>query len=167
MRSLRHMPSFFRWLDLIMERFDMGIDHASARTITVRQAMEKAGAQHRTEWDETFAKFEEVWNQSWHRIEAFGCEEVPKIYRKQRMSLDTPICFSLPAEDDEGMCPLHLAQYLVNSHNDFVALCDQALLLRKQDLQRHSAREKVIICFTLRRFCTHLLLFFCGAFVSR
>lgn len=120
MLSLRHMPTFFRWLDLIMERFDMSIDHATARSITVRQAMEKAGAQHRSAWQAAFQKFEEVWNLSWHRIEAFGCEEVPKMYRKQTMGLDAPICFSLPAEDDEGMCPLHLAQYLVNQHNDFV-----------------------------------------------
>ena len=120
MLPLRHMPAFFRWLDLVMERFDMSIDHPTARSITVRQAIDMAGPQHRAEWAATFSKFEDVWNQSWHRIEAFGCEEVPMMYRKQSMNFEAPICFSLPAEDDEGMCPLHLAQYLVDQHNDFM-----------------------------------------------
>ena len=33
----------------IMERFDMSIDRATARSITVRQAMEKAGKEQRAE----------------------------------------------------------------------------------------------------------------------
>merc|ERR1711964_437262 len=40
MLSLRHLPSFFRWLDLVMERFDKNIDRSAARTVTLGSVME-------------------------------------------------------------------------------------------------------------------------------
>ena len=138
--SLKHMPSFFRYIDLVMERFDKSIDHEGARSMSVSDAMEKLTPQQQRSWDKAYSSFETVWNLSWHRVERFGCQEVPALYKGQVMSPATPIAFSLPGESDEAMCPFYLAQYLVDQHNDFVQRVDQALLMRRQDLQRHSTR---------------------------
>ena len=144
MLSLRHLPAFFRWLDLAMERFDKNVDHETARKLTVRGAMDMLSPRHRTTWEHAFQAFEEAWGLSWHRIEMFGCTEIPPMYRAQTMNVDTVLAFSLPGEDDEGMCPFYLAQYLVDQHNDFVQRVDQALLMRNLDVQRHSTRKNEI-----------------------
>jgi hypothetical protein len=144
MTSLQHLPAFFRYIDLVMERFDKSIDHAGSRSMTVEDAMVKLTPQQRRIWDHAYESFETVWNLSWKHVERFGCQEVPDLYKGQVMSPSTPIAFSLPGESDEAMCPFYLSQYLIEQHNDFVQRVDQALLMRRQDLQRHSTRVNEI-----------------------
>ena len=166
--ALRHLPQLFRWLELLMQRNDKRLDRKTARSTTVAEMI--AGlpsSTQRDEWQEAFRSFSQAWQLAWsvhihqanrhhnlisrdvsdvmllllrHKVEAFGCQPVPAMYRTQEMGDQVVVAFSLPGPTDEGMCPDFLAQALVNTHNDFVQRVDQALLLRNQDVQRHATR---------------------------
>jgi hypothetical protein len=71
--SLRHLPQFFRFMDLVMERFDKSIDHQTSRSMTMAEGMAKVPDQQKAKWAEAFQAFSSVWNQTWHRVERFGC----------------------------------------------------------------------------------------------
>eukprot|EP01052_Picozoa_sp_SAG31_P002292 SAG31_NODE_80_length_27188_cov_42.623869_7_plen_2406_part_00 len=143
--AVRHMPQVFRWLELLMERYDKRIDHASARKLPIEEVLQSvpAGPQ-RADWSAAFASFQAAWESSWHRIEQFGCEPIPELLRQQEMGPHVPIAFSLPGQKDEAICSFLLCQYLKEQHNDFVQAVDQAMLMQNQLVQRHSTRTNEV-----------------------
>ena len=128
--ALRHLPQLFRWLEMLMQYNDKRLDREAARCTSVKTLIaEISSSSQREEWQAAFASFATAWDLAWHRVEAFGCEAVPDMYRQQAMNEDVPVAFCLPGPTDEGKCPDYLAQALVNTHNDLVQRVDQALLV--------------------------------------
>jgi hypothetical protein len=148
--ALRHLPRVFRWLELLMERLDKRIDRSHARQTTVSALLEGLVPQTRAEWQRVFSSFEDAWKLSWHRVEAFGCQPVPELYRGQSMGPGTVLAFCLPGPTDEGMCPDFLCRYLVDTHNDFLNRVDQALLLRNQ-VSAIRSPQTAVTAATIRR----------------
>ena len=143
--ALQHMPAFFRWLELVINWFDRSIDRQTASTMTIADALAKIPKEQRRAWDDAYSSFETVWNLIWPKIEAFGCTPVPATYREIVMNPEVKMAFTLPGAKDEGMCPAHIAEFLKDQHNECVQRVDQAMLMRNQDLQRHSTRENEVL----------------------
>jgi len=61
------------------------------------------------------------------------------------MTMDTPLCFSLPFEEDEGVVPLALVQWLVNEHNTFLYTVDELLLMNGSEVQRNGPQKNASI----------------------
>ncbi len=87
-------------------------------------------------WAAAFAGFQAAWNAVWHFVDREGCLVIPTLYKTMQMSTSTPLTFCLPYEKDEGMCPLALARYLGERHNQVVHRVDEVLLMRGKELQR-------------------------------
>lgn len=60
------------------------------------------------------------------------------------MEEKTPISFSLPSDQDEGICALMVARFLGEKHNRFVERVDELLLLRGRELQRSNTKQSVV-----------------------
>lgn len=157
MASLRHLPQFFRWLSLLMQRYDKRLDRNSGRNLAVGEILREVGEEQQSVWREAFAGFKASWDLSWHSVGRFGCLTIPKAYLSAGQDASTMISFSLPGQSDEGICPNALADYLIRIHNDFVARVDQVLLMRGLDVQRHSTRKNEISSSHLTR--AHCLIF--------
>ncbi len=56
----------------------------------------------RKHWEDVFEKFATAWNLGWKFVDRFACQEIPQVFRSIKMTPDTPICFCLPDERDEG-----------------------------------------------------------------
>mmetsp|Transcript_2295 Transcript_2295/g.4234 ORF Transcript_2295/g.4234 Transcript_2295/m.4234 type:complete len:332 (+) Transcript_2295:124-1119(+) len=50
----------------------------------------------------------------------------------------------MPSEKDEGICPLALVRFLAERHNAFVERVDERLLMRGEDIQRHTQQHDVV-----------------------
>ena len=136
------------------------------------EVLASAPAGQAEEWAAAFAGFQEAWRLSWHLVGRHGCLVIPQDFQSLKQTMATPICFSLPGPDDEGVCSNALADYLIRVHNDvspscdesslfaaanlpscstevpslrqFVARIDQVLLMRGQDVQRHDSRKNEV-----------------------
>jgi len=53
--------------------------------------------------------------------------EIPEDWKSIEMTLETPLCFCLADERDEGICSLALLNYLVDKHNRFFDLIKDKL----------------------------------------
>jgi len=104
--------------------------------------LSSAPDQHR--WIAAFNGFRGAWNQVWHFVDREGCLVIPPMYKQMQMAVNTPVSFSLPYEKDEGMCPLALARFLGERHNQVVHRVDEVLLMRGKDLQRANVRQPEI-----------------------
>jgi len=56
--------------------------------------------------------------------------EIPPVFRDLRMDENTHLCFSLPDERDEGICPSSFVRFLVDKHNQFLQQVHQILRQR-------------------------------------
>jgi hypothetical protein len=144
LRALRHLPQFFKWLGLLMERYDKRLDKAAGREMAVGDALAGASEGARPAWAAAFAGFKSAWDLSWHAVGRHGCLTIPRDFLSLEQALTTKLCFSFPGQTDEGICPNALADYLIRLHNDTVARVDQVLLMRGQDVQRHATRKNEI-----------------------
>ena len=144
LESLRHLPQFFSWLSLLMERYDKRLEREAGRTMTVAEVLDDVPDRLRGKWEEAFGGFKSAWDRSWHSVGRHSCLTIPRDFLSLGQDGGTCISFSLPGPSDEGICPNALADYLIRVHNDFVARVDQVLLMRGLDVQRHSTRKNEI-----------------------
>lgn len=107
-----------------------------------RQAIESAG--DRKKWQAAWEGFRDAWNGSWKFVDRFGCTPIPPTFKSVGMSESITISFCMPCEEDEGICPLQLARFLGERHNQFVQAVDEHLLMRGEDMQRGEDRDHVI-----------------------
>eukprot|EP01043_Picozoa_sp_COSAG02_P085269 COSAG02_NODE_22946_length_735_cov_0.721698_1_plen_140_part_00 len=112
--SLRHLPQFFRWLGLLMERYDKRLDRESGQSLTVGEVLRDVSDEtQQLALTEAFGGFKAAWDLSWHSVGRHGCLVIPKDYLSLNQDMGTKISFSLPGPRDEGICPNALADYLI------------------------------------------------------
>jgi hypothetical protein len=144
MRGLRYLPHIIEWQSLLYARYNRSLERGAAGKMTVGDVLNAASDQAR--WYAAFEGFAAAWNSVWHFVGQEGCLVIPSLYRTMKMGLSTPISFSLPADRDEGMCPLALSRFLGERHNQVVHRLDEVLLMRGKDLQRYVCCAAVLCC---------------------
>ena len=146
LRALRQIPSMCAWQRLLMVRFNRRLTVEQGRKMTVGDVIEEAATspQERARYMSAFEGFRDAWNLSWKYCQKFGCTKIPKMWSEIKQGLDMPVSFSLPAEENEGMCAVALARFLGQKHNDFVERVDEIYLLRGKESQRSSTRKKEV-----------------------
>ena len=110
----------------------------------------------------------------WRFVDRYTCMEIPEEFKKVRMTLETPICFCLPDERDEGflplfsffpffysplfslsgICPLSFIQNLIATQNQFLDRLYRIIFLPKeeQELEKPlSTHFKLHVSSRLRR----------------
>ena len=142
LRALPYIPAAVNWQRLLLNRYNRRLEHATAQKLTVGEVLEAASDWMR--WEQAFDGFRGAWNEGWKFVERFNCTLFPDMYKMVQMNLDTPIAFSLPSENDEGICPLQLARFLGEKHNRMVEMVDELLLLRGEEFQRAATRQPVV-----------------------
>jgi len=120
LRALRFLPEVLEWLRLLYVKYDRRIDRETARQKTVQNVLDEVPKDERRYWEASFEKYAMAWNYGWKFVENYGCLEIPAELRLIVMSSSTPICFSLPHERDEGICPLAFVQNLITTQNQFL-----------------------------------------------
>jgi hypothetical protein len=151
MRGLRYLPQIIEWQSLLYARYNRALDKNAASKLTVGDVLSSASDQQK--WSSAFAGFRDAWNQVWHFVDREGCLVIPALYKQMVMNEKTPITFSLPYEKDEGMCPLALARFLGERHNQVVHRVDEVLLMRGKDLQRYARFAFSVVCFNADLCC--------------
>ncbi len=142
MRGLRYLPQIIEWQSLLYARYNRGLDKAAAAKLSVGDVLTSATDHAR--WTQAVGGCRDAWNQVWHFVDREGCLVIPALYKQMQMNDRAPITFSLPYEKDEGMCPLALARFLGERHNQVVHRVDEVLLMRGKDLQRANVRQPEI-----------------------
>jgi hypothetical protein len=142
LRALKYLPHLVKWQRILLARYNRTLEQEVASTMTVAEVMAKDGKS--STWAEAFEGFKEAWNLSWPYVKRFGCVTIPQMYQDVSMDYKTPIAFSLPTEKDEGICPLSLAQFLGQKHNQFVERVDELMLLNNNDLARSDTRNHTL-----------------------
>jgi len=140
LRSLCHLPAVFKWLQLLLKRYNRRLDRMAARELTVGKVLGDVGDSDRPQWEAAFLGFQSAWNLSWRSVERFGCTRIPADFVQMEMGLDVPITFCLPTDTDEGICPLALVRYLVDQHNNFVQAVDERILMSRRSTHRADSR---------------------------
>eukprot|EP00026_Physarum_polycephalum_P000277 Phypoly_transcript_00277.p1 GENE.Phypoly_transcript_00277~~Phypoly_transcript_00277.p1 ORF type:complete len:1647 (+),score=288.14 Phypoly_transcript_00277:317-4942(+) len=130
LRSLRYLRAVLEWQKMLSLRFDKRLDRETARTQTVGEMLESLPVSERKKWSDAFEGYKEGWNGAWKYVDRFVCMEIPPIFRHLVMDEKTHLCFSLPDERDEGICPLSLVRFLVDKHNQFLQQVHQILRQR-------------------------------------
>jgi len=139
LRALRFLPQLVQWQSMLLQKYNRQLEQAEANTTTVSQILAQQG--RNIAWEQSFQGFEQAWNKSWTFVKRFGCTEIPAMYKDVKMSREAIIALSLPCQKDEGICPLALAQFLGQKHNQFVGIVDENLLMRGNELQRSKDRN--------------------------
>lgn len=120
LRALRHLRGAVEWQKLLSLRFDRRVDRDWSRTTTAEAVLAELPGDELRRWEAAFHGFREAWNTAWRFVDRYVCMEIPSIFRAIVMEPSTPLCFSMPDERDEGICPLSLVRYLVDRHNQFL-----------------------------------------------
>ena len=128
----RYIPHVVKWQKLVTNTFSRRIDRHYARTRTVRDVFSEfmsslslspihfqLGAE-KASIEKIFDGWAKSFNHSWKYIERYQCLPLPAWCKNVSMSKDTPLSFSIPDEQDEGICALALIQFLVDKHNDII-----------------------------------------------
>ena len=119
-KCLRHLPAVVEWQRLLCLRFDRRIDRNYARDTTVGEVLAGLPKEELRTWQQAFKRFSAAWNDSWRYVDRFICLEIPKAFKEIQMDEKAPLCFSLPDERDEGICPLSFTSYMIDTHNRLV-----------------------------------------------
>lgn len=138
LRALKYLPAVIEWQYLLFTRYNRCLDYDTATRLTAQEVI--SSAPDRNKWAAAFEGYKEAWNLSWKFVDRFGCLPIPTLYKSMVMDFNTPITFSLPAEKDEGICPLALTRFLAEKHNRFVERVDELLLMRGLDHQRQTGK---------------------------
>eukprot|EP01113_Clastostelium_recurvatum_P024456 TRINITY_DN291_c1_g1_i3.p1 TRINITY_DN291_c1_g1~~TRINITY_DN291_c1_g1_i3.p1 ORF type:complete len:1639 (-),score=510.17 TRINITY_DN291_c1_g1_i3:36-4808(-) len=136
LRSLQYIRVALEWQRMLCLHFDRRIDREYARTHSVGEVLEALETTHPSEinrWRDAFDGYLAAWNAAWKFVDRFVCMEIPSLFRTMSMDMNTPLCFSLPAERDEGICSLALVRYLVDKHNQFLGRVHDILKARRTE----------------------------------
>jgi len=79
---------------------------------------------------------------AWKDAGRFECLEIPDMYKKVDMTLDTPVSFCLPREVDEGICAVMILRAVGRRHNEFVESIGLKRLTQQRTLD--SKRKAVV-----------------------
>lgn len=164
LRGLRHLPALLEFTSMLLARFSRRLDRESAARMTLGDVIRSAPDP--AEWAAKFDGFCLAWNAAMPFAEKFGCLALPDVYKNVVAGAAMPLSFCLPAEKDEGICPMNLARFMGERHNAFVNAVDELLLLRGEELQRSALRQNVVssrffapsqaIAYNLSAFVEHL-----------
>eukprot|EP00656_Telonema_subtile_P027205 TRINITY_DN2923_c0_g1_i1.p1 TRINITY_DN2923_c0_g1~~TRINITY_DN2923_c0_g1_i1.p1 ORF type:complete len:2755 (-),score=765.54 TRINITY_DN2923_c0_g1_i1:91-8355(-) len=145
LQPLTYFPGVLRWFGRLQKRFSMKIDLAQARELTVGQVLQELDEEDVGAWQADFEQYQQAWEHSKQLVKNFGCLTLPDAYMSTELSHDTPLSFSLPFHENEGIVPLALTQWLANEHNTFLYTVDELLLMSGSDVQRNGPQKNASI----------------------
>jgi hypothetical protein len=138
--SLRYLPQVFEWFRLLTLQYSGHIDRETARSESVGYIISQIeDPVIRRKWETAFEGFSAAWNGSWGNVQKYGCIQFSSDFNNLVSDSSIPVSFSLPNEIDEGNCPLALAHYLIDKHNNIAQLVDEAKLLRMRQTSKSSS----------------------------
>eukprot|EP00397_Hematodinium_sp_SG-2012_P000011 GEMP01000011.1.p1 GENE.GEMP01000011.1~~GEMP01000011.1.p1 ORF type:complete len:5020 (+),score=1237.73 GEMP01000011.1:156-15215(+) len=155
--SLKCLSGIVTFQQLLSQRFSRSLTQSEARTWTFSKVYDGLPHHERNRWCTAFEAWTRAWNSGFSTwIKNWECLELPQQYRNIRMGKNMTLAFLLPAQEDEGICPLVLMQTIVEGHNAFMGVVAAA---RNVPCVKKSSRvvdEKDVLDYTIERlldFC--------------
>jgi hypothetical protein len=142
LKCLQFLSQALEWTRLVCKRYRGKIDRKQGRELLVAQVLAETPKSEAQMWISAWEGWTKAWNASYRFVERYECLEIPAEYRNISMNIRTPIAFSLPSNQDEGLCPSALLQWLVELHNRCMEEVGRLLLLqgREQGVVRIPSR---------------------------
>ena len=132
LRALRHMPAAFKWIRLLLQRFNRRMERETARRTTIAEVLSQAPPHERGAWEEAYEGFAAAWNLGWKHVTMIECREVKKDFPEfvgMTMARDVPVSFCMPCREDEGLCCHGLMVFLKDAHNALIFSVDERMLM--------------------------------------
>lgn len=125
--ALGLLCGIFEWHSLVINRFSGRISRSQAGQVKVGEFLDSIqNPAERETWQRAYAQFEKAWHIAWPHIERHECLEIPQHFRRVRIDRESPLLFFIADQQDEGICPLALTQWLTERHNELVTSEERA-----------------------------------------
>eukprot|EP00397_Hematodinium_sp_SG-2012_P000023 GEMP01000023.1.p1 GENE.GEMP01000023.1~~GEMP01000023.1.p1 ORF type:complete len:4845 (-),score=1374.35 GEMP01000023.1:551-15064(-) len=155
LEALPYLRDCIQWVSYVNRTFSRRIDRATARKMTLADALLTASAAEKV----YFAGFQKAWRAAWRYVERYGCLVVPREYRAiDSLDESRPLTFCAASEQDEGICCLALLQFLTETHNsifDALQVFDRPVASRLAGVQDVIDLDKLDIKAFVRNRCLH------------
>jgi hypothetical protein len=156
LRGLRHLPQLYAFTNLLLNRHSRRLDRASAKRVTVRDAIRDAAEPHA--WAAAFDSVRRAFNATWRHVEMIECQK--NLLVDFEVDESTSISHFLPYRADEGFYLSEgVATFLGTQHNKLVELgaqCAGAAVRSIPTVDSRLFTAAHAIDFDLARFEAHV-----------
>jgi len=126
--ALGCLVGVFEWHSLLINRFSGRITRREAGQLKVGKVIEDIKNKAERElWERAWTQFQRAWHIAWPHIERHECLEIPGHFRDIKVDRETSMLFCILDQENEGICPLALTQWLTQRHNELAQLLSSTL----------------------------------------
>merc|ERR1719491_1588597 len=120
--ALGMLVGVFEWHQLVMSHFGGRISRKAAGELTVQAHFDSLAPADRKKWVDSFEQFKKAWQIAWPHVDRYECLEIPDHMKTVIVNEESSMVYCICDQENEGICPLVLTQWLVARHNELVQI---------------------------------------------